>query len=552
MKKIYLIAVVLITSFWACQDDDYDKPNVFSDVGLYHSQAQAPLDINIFEYITFANTSQNFTHHEWTIDEGNFFLEGPFQWRDSMELYEKQIINPGETKSEEKTINVYFKKSGWNEVRMFNIFDEYVEFRGYSFERGYYTQPAENVAGKWVIDTTLMVYVRDTIVPEIEVKQAGALLDITGTDTIYVEAGDALEFTDKTTIGEPTGRNWFIRTFPVDGQTEHIAGSNLEVANIVFKKLGVFQGGINVSRSGQNIPADNDRLIIPRPFKVIPSSKPFELTGVVREQEDETIRIPFNGEFVPFFQKESFFEVKLDQGGTITNLQIKSVAVNEDDATFLDIVLDEPIYRPDVITVSLLDGSGIESTDTRIPVSFTDEPVIMHNVNLLPPMVASPDDGGFQGDDSWNDGGTNNNASWGNMEVSTEEVATGTHSLKCILKPGENRVQPSATLSQPIIFEPGVDYTFSYKRFIEPGSVVSGGARSGFFFISNWGDQWIWTNYGNGNEPQGVWNEFIKTDVKQTQVFSRMMFRAIIDGTNSCDAVVYYDDFYLVKTEVRP
>ena len=144
MKKIYLIAVVLVTAFWACDDDDYNKPNTFSDVGLYHSKGQGALEINRFEYITFANLSQNFTHHEWTIDEGNFFLEGPFQWRDSMEIYETQIINPGDTISEDLTINVYFKKSGIQNVRMFNIFDEYVEFRGFNWDRGgNYIDPAK-------------------------------------------------------------------------------------------------------------------------------------------------------------------------------------------------------------------------------------------------------------------------------------------------------------------------------------------------------------------------------------------------------------------------
>ena len=52
----------------------------------------------------------------------------------------------------------------------------------------------KNVAGKWVIDTTLAVYVYDTIVPELEIRQAGVLLDLEGTDTIYVEAGDVLEY----------------------------------------------------------------------------------------------------------------------------------------------------------------------------------------------------------------------------------------------------------------------------------------------------------------------------------------------------------------------
>ncbi|TYA92148.1 hypothetical protein [Seonamhaeicola marinus] len=542
MKKIYLIAVVLITAFWGCQDDDYDKPNSFSDVGFYHSLGQGALEINVFDKITFANLSQNYSFHEWTIDEGNFFIEGPFTFRDSSEIYEQRIINPGDTTSQEKTITVYFKQSGQQKVRLFNIFDEYVEFRGFSWDRGgEYIQAAENVAGKWVIDTTLTVKVYDTIVPEIEVRQAGALLDLTTTDTIYVEAGDDLEFTDKTTIGEPTNRFWFIRTPPVDGvEPETVASSNQEVANIVFKKLGVYQGGVTVSRTGQNIPGDSDRLIIQRPFKVIPSSKPFVLTGNIAEQEDETIRVPFNGEFTPFFNKEAFFEVKVND----VVFPISSVAVNADDATFLDIVLEDPIYRPDVITVSLLDGSGIESTDTRTPVSFTDEPVVMHDVNLLPAALANVEDGAFQGDDSWRAWWSND----GTVESSQEQAANGTTSIKTIIAPGQGRVEVGCDFSQPIILDPDANYIFKYKRFIDASSTLNG-ATSGFWFIQNWAQQG-WSNF-NG-ETLGQWNE--KTIIiKQSQPISQIYFRAIWDnGDKNSTATIYYDDFYLVKEEIRP
>ena len=51
---------------------------------------------------------------------------------------------------------------------------------------------------------------------------------------------------------------------------------------------------------------------------------------------------------------------------------IASVSVDPTDATFLNIKLVDPIYQNDVIKVSLLPGSGITSTDTREPVTFTD------------------------------------------------------------------------------------------------------------------------------------------------------------------------------------
>lgn len=533
MKNIFLISVVLIASFWACQDDDYDAPNEFSDVGIYTSQGLSPLAINIFDYITFANLSQGYTHHEWTIDEGNFFIEGPFAWRDSMEVYEERIINPGETTSTEKTINVYFKQSGFQNVRMFNIFDEYVEFRGFQ-DGAPYTMKSENVNGKWVIDTTFTVKVYDTIIPEIEVRQAGALLDLESTDTIYVEAGDVLEFTDVTTIGEPTGRFWWVRTPSIEGvEPETVASSNQEVANIVFKKLGVFEAGVNVTRSGQNIPGDGETLVIERPIKVIPSSKPFELTGTIAEQEDETIRIPFNGEFAPFFNAEAFFEVKVN--GTL--FPIASVAVNDDDATFIDIVLQDPIYRPDVITVSLLDGSGIQSTDTRTPVSFTDVPVAMHDVNLLGPNFGSFEDAGA----SWQPFAPAWGANQGGLEWTTERAYHGDYSMKMTMTNGE-RCAAEAYLDQPIIFEPGVTYEVKYWLYIE--STTNRPGSFALWFLNQWAQHW-----GNINQPVGQWVE-MSYEITDWSPLARLYHR--INPVAGADMVVYFDNFYIVKKEERP
>ena len=319
-----------------------------------------------------------------------------------------------------------------------------------------------------------------------------------------------------------------------------MASGNQEVTNLVFKKLGVFQTGITVSRSGQNIPADSDRLIVSRPIKVIPSSKPFELTGTIMEQEDETIRVPFNGEFTPFFQKEAFFEVKVNG----TPFVVANVEVNADDATFLDITLEEPIYRPDVITVSLLDGSGIESTDTRTPVSFTDEPVSMHDVNLLPQALADVEDGGFQGDDSWRAWWSND----GTVETSQLQAADGTTSIRTVITPGQGRVEVGCDFSQPIILDPDANYIFTYERYIEPGAALNG-TTSGFWFIQNWAQQG-WSNF-NG-EPLGQWNE--KTIIiKQSQPISQIYFRAIWDnGDKNSTATIYYDKFKLIKEEIRP
>ncbi len=535
MKKIYLIAVTLVLAFFGCQDDSYDAPNEFSDAGFYTSQGQKPLEINIFDYISFTNLSQGYKSHEWTIDEGNFFLKGPFKSRDSSEVYEKKIINPGETTSEDKTIHVYFKESGQQKVRLFNVFDEYVEFRGFR-DGSPYTLAAQEVEGNWVIDTTFSVKVYDTIIPEIQIKQNDIVIEHKSSDTIYVEAGDFLEFTDLTTIGEPTDRWWFIRNALEEGVEQQpedvIASSSDEVAQILFKKLGNFEAGVNVSRQGQNIPGDFDRYLVPRPIKVIPSSKPFEITGDIVEREDETISIPFNGEFAPFINKESFFEV--DVNGV--NFSVESVTINEDDETFLDIKLDDPIYRPDVITVTLLPGSDIESTDTRSPVIFTDEPVIMHDVNLLGDIIGGFEDFGAP----WQPFAPAWGANQGGLEWTDERAYLGDYSMKMSMANGE-RCAAEVYLDDPIIFEAGVTYEVKYWMYVESADVLP--TEIGLWFLNEWRQFW-----NSPNKPLGQWLEQ-SFEVTNAQPLAQIYFRILGPGQNY---VAYFDNFYIVKKEVRP
>ena len=159
---------------------------------------------------------------------------------------------------------------------------------------------------------------------------------------------DFLNFIDNTTQGEPTGRNWFIREPTVAGDPNSgktIASANTQDANILFKKLGVYIGGVTVNRTGETIPGDFETYVFPSPIKVIPSSKPFQLVGSIKELADETIQLSYNGEFVEFTNKKSFFKVTVND----TEYDIESVSVNSSDATLIDIKLKDPIYQNDVI-----------------------------------------------------------------------------------------------------------------------------------------------------------------------------------------------------------
>ncbi len=539
--KIAIIVLVLAGVILGCQDDDYDAPNDLAAIAFYSSAGRSTeLQIGIFDYMSFSDLSQGTIEHLWTIDEGNSFLEGPFGFKDSTEVFEQNIIYPGELETEDKTIHVFFQKSGLQKVRLRNVFEKYVEFVGYNGEEEY-TFPAVEEGDKWVIDTTFTIKVFDTIIPNIEVRQAGELLDQNSLDTIYVEAGDELEFKDLSTIGEPNGRWWFARNPKREGveQTEDdiVASSSDSIANLVFKKLGVFEAGVNVSRTGQFIPQDNDQYVLPRPIKVIPSSKPFVLTGDIAEQEDETIFVPFNGEFAPFIGQEDFFTVTVNGD----EFEIESVTINATDATILEIKLIEPIYRPDVITVSYNGAGTLQSTDTRSPVAFTDEMVVMHDVNMLPINVASFEDGGLRWGPFTPAWGENQ----GEIEYTTDRAFDGEYSMKLSTEAGQRSAVTSFLEGGEVInFEAGKQYVMRFSMYLESSSVLP--AEISWWRLHEWTQQWV--------SPDQVMGEWITLEHQFTSggELAQLYFRILPNGAGDSDYVAYFDDFYINEVETRP
>ena len=510
MKNISIIMALLVSGlFMACEEDDVE-PNNLSDAGWYTSifrTADDEYKIGIDDFISFSDLSQNTVEHYWTIPSGSFFLEGPITRRDS--ILDEFIINAGDTVSEDMTVHILFKESGLQTVRLFNTFTDSVAYRGLD------TIPAQRVNDMWVIENTFIVDVYDTIVAEVAIRQKGAQVPL-GSDTIYVEAGDELEFIDISTIGRPDTRSW-----KVAGET-----SSDSVATILFKKLGVFTATFNASRTGQNIPGDWEQLEIPNPIKVIPSSKPFELTGDVVELEDETIQVPYNGEFQPFVSQEQFFTVKVNE----INFDISSITLNAEDATLLDIKLVEKIYRPDVITVSY-SGGALVSTDTRSAQPFTDEPVIMQDVNLLSEMAYGFEDGGAAWAARWD-----NNA---DFEFTTDKAVSGTYSIKIDKKDGQDKGGVES-INAEFNLEAGKTYIYRYKVWVDPSS--SGDAAFDTWYLGQWKHFWV----DSKNVPKGEWftvtHEYTAGADETTRVYIRIL-----------DTGIYYvDDFYVVEKEERP
>ncbi|WP_297086568.1 hypothetical protein [uncultured Draconibacterium sp.] len=506
IKNILLLAVAFLVVFTACQDDEYEMPNDMAGIGWYTSAFRnEQIMIGINDFVSFSDVSQNAVSHTWTIPEGSFLLEGPISRTDS--VLEDFIIPDAGLETTDLTIHVLFTKGGLQPVRLYNTFDKKVTFFGRD------TLEAKKEGDLWVIDTTFMVDVFDTIVPSVLIRQEGVEVPV-NEDTIYVEAGGTLEFVDVSTVGRANSWEW------------RVAGemSTDSAATIVFKKLGVFEATLNISRQGESLPGDYQFYRIPNPIKVIPSSKPWELAGDIVELEDETIQLPFNGEFLPFMNKNDFFVVKVNGEA----FPISSVTIDANDATLLNIKLVDPIYRPDVITVSILDGSGINSSDYRSLTPFEDEPVMMHDVNLLSATGYGFEDGGSAWSPSWDNAST--------IEFTTEKAASGNYSMKITREGAKAKVE---SFNEKFSFTGGKVYTIKYKIFIES---TAGGAY-GVWLIPNWKQFW----QSLDNKPTGEWVT-VETEWAPSADEPDRHFLVQMNG----DGVFYFDDFYIVEKEVRP
>ncbi|EIJ40773.1 hypothetical protein JoomaDRAFT_3843 [Galbibacter orientalis DSM 19592] len=518
-NKLYLLVFIIMLVI-ACSRDEYDEPNSFSDVSWYTSGFRdSILNVNINDYASFSDLSQGVVSHKWTIEDGNYYLKGPITNKDS--IYDKFIIEPAVLETDDKTVHVLFKKGGIQKVNLYNVFDQYVEFKGADD----FVFKSKEVDGRWVIDTTFLVDVYDTIVPKILIRQDGNIISHeSDSDVITVEAGSAVEFVDVSTVGRPNTRLWQIA-----GET-----NSDSLATIQFNKLGEFKGSLNLSRTGENVPADFEKYNIPATVKVIPSSLPFEVSGAVTESESQIIQVPFNGEFESFSGQESHFSVIVND----SPFTIASVKVNTNDGTMLDIKLTDQIYRSDVITVSY-DGEGsLISTDTRSAVGFSDLPVNMfqHEVikfdfesgalNFVPKV--------------------NENLSTTIISSSTEQAASGTMSLK-VDAPVAGNFSAFINYEDTFHLEAGVPVQYEYKLYKVDGAAIP--------FMAPW------INRGGDETVTQFWHNDIASVPSNTWVTIRVAKKW--EAANTADdynvyvrhggkGVIYIDDLRIIEVDERP
>ncbi|WP_157961041.1 hypothetical protein [Lutibacter citreus] len=563
MKNIGIVSILFGLLFLVgCDDDeyaDYSAPDQLSDVSWYMSvdpYSQDKYSISSNTFISFLDLSQGAVSHEWIIEEGNSFLKEGFNKNDSLELFTDEaaglIIDKGKA-------HVLFRNSGFNKVRLVNKFTEKVSYNSEespleAFQEG----------DLWVIDTIFTFDVYGKLMPSFKIMQGDTeIINITKDDlpsiddaaswpTVEVEAGSFLTYVDLTTEDRPSGRSWSV----ADGAP---VTSGLESADIKFFKLGTYPAGeIKSVRSG-NLPSANTIKIIPLNVRVIPSSQPFEISGIIKESIDEKISFQVSGELQPFTGEEGNFtvNVKNETTGFDQNIAVQTAGVRNDDATYLELKLAAPIYNSDVITVSYSGGS-IKSTDTRDLLDFANKQVVMYSAgNILAPNSWS----GFEvadanikkayagpGSSFWvGANGTDADPFWART---IEKANTGDASMRFSVDGIDKTYQIHTYGLGTIDKIPAGTYKVSFMVYLEEGNTMGGFWTWGGEVIPLASELWSFDGL-----PRGEWvkmEHVITTDALDVK---KKVSIVINTGANpnasSGRQTMYLDDFSFVELEAR-
>lgn len=259
---------------------------------------------------------------------------------------------------------------------------------------------------------------------------------------------------------------------------------------------------------------------------------PVAQEGDAVELEDQTIQIGFDTEIDSnsFTDPTTGFEVLVNN----VVFPISTVSSDSGDASVLNIVLTDQIYRTDEIKVSY-DGTGsIYGLGDGAVTPFSDLPVTMYEGNMI---VDSSFEGTFG--DVWVEGASGAGAV---VEFSTEQAFDGVQSAK--LEDSKPRLETSNGV---LNYEAGVEYLITYKRYIASGSDI----------LSTSGDK-IWYDLSKSVAPK--WGVSAAVDTWETvevvvtpaadSMGKNLRLQPI--PTSGVDFVVYYDDFRIFKNDARP
>ncbi|WP_282039953.1 RagB/SusD family nutrient uptake outer membrane protein [Saccharicrinis aurantiacus] len=274
---------------------------------------------------------------------------------------------------------------------------------------------------------------------------------------LLLEYGDSLKLVDETIIGNPTHRQFYLNGLEASSYSSHP-----KEFMVVYGELGSFNMGTLLVE--HKIDANNsyrEKQNIPLRIKVVKSSEPFEVVGVKRlgknkiEVETNTIgkRIVDNAS-----QLFSLHVVNTGKG-VDKDIVISDVYAGSTDK-HIKIVLDEPIYGDDILTLSHAGGAA-ETGDLRFLTPFQGMSVTNEKLGNL--IV----DGDFEdGSGIWQtppifDSGR---SITGKSEYSTSEVNGGTNSMHAVKNHDEDYF--AFGNSGSFVLKDGVEYAYSYDYYV--------------------------------------------------------------------------------------
>ncbi|WP_111708845.1 hypothetical protein [Lutibacter citreus] len=487
---ILLLSVITFTT--SCTDDDISLAEDFIGVsddfssfkwytsGTKTTSRESEKVINLDTYVGFFDVSENALSHQWTIPESGKFLNKEFTETDS--IYDKFIVPSTSLVSNDDLINVLFTEAGVKEVILFDTFKDSVT-------------DAVLVGDYWQVEKVFTIDVFKNTNPECKVfkydysvdPENPTLVEVITLDasqdpteesasswpTVSIEAGEELVYVDKSTIGRPSSRKFYLNGGKPDV-------SSKDTAVIKYNKLGVFTANMESSRAGDSIPKYTRNKLIPLNIEVLPSTKPFVIGGNA-QLEDRVISFAVTGEAAEAVNQKDFFTVHVtnEAAGFDQNVAIESVSINKEDATLIEIKLVDAVFNTDEIEVSF-NGGNIVSVDERVLVDFDAVPVKFDlGENVLDNDWSSYEKNradfwksamlfGYWVGNSNDDNGSTSAPIW---QQTDEKVFEGNFSVVYQFDLSKNMTLQGSDFSKPNGIPEGT-YRISYMIYLEPGNTM--------------------------------------------------------------------------------
>ncbi|NME68183.1 hypothetical protein [Flammeovirga aprica] len=498
LKNISLGVIALVIALTSCQKDEVVPYGDFQDIAIFSPYA-GKITVEVNQQISIADGSKGFVDRKWTVPFPSYFLNN----EDSVLTEETAFVKFMEVGEIPLSIQWQFQDS----------------------------------TGSYMQDSTFMVSVLDTITTDFAVTNIAG--NYTEADGKYVvEAGSIVTMTD-TSSGSPDTYQWLI-----DGQSEILETKTVEVQ---FKKLGTYTVGLVSSRKEPY--GRPDSLVVWDFIEVIPSTLPVELTGVSESSNPGFIQLQFSRDMDVIDANDiSAFTVKVN--GVAGS--IKTVQLNKNDASIVEVVMENDIYNSQTAVVSYDASAGsVQSSDFVKLETFTDENVIVYAKNLL---NINPDfeDGNYSPFDDLNliKGGVN-------LTVVSSGAQSGTNALNIVMDEGSN-----AQISMNDgFFSLSKDKTYALEFWVKVKNNPGGNGLQMTWRVmpsDGWADnykQWLGVCCTDQlkADSEGVWQKVqILTDKQPPADWDSAKINIQVSSGAGGQTEIEFDNFKLYEYEVAP